>query len=24
MRGAADALCWDVGRAIRLITGPIL
>jgi hypothetical protein len=24
MRGAADALCWDVGRAIRLITGPTL
>ena len=24
MRGAADALCWDVGRAIRLITGPDL
>lgn len=22
LRGAADALCWDVGRAIRLITGP--
>ena len=21
MRGAADALCWDVGRAIRLLTG---
>lgn len=21
MRGAADALCWDVGRAIRLVTG---
>ncbi len=24
MRGAADALCWDVGRAISLLTGPIL
>jgi hypothetical protein len=24
MRGAADALCWDVGRAISLITGPAL
>jgi hypothetical protein len=24
MRGAADALCRDVGRAIRLITGPFL
>ena len=24
MRGAADALCWDVGRAIRVITGPSL
>ncbi len=21
MRGAADALCWDVARAIRIITG---
>lgn len=21
VRGAADTLCWDVGRAIRLITG---
>ena len=24
MRAAADALCWDAGRAIRLITGPNL
>ncbi len=24
MRGAADALCWDVGRAISLITGTAL
>jgi hypothetical protein len=24
MRGAADALCWDVGRAISLITGTVL
>ena len=24
MRGAADALCWDVGRAIGLISGTIL
>jgi hypothetical protein len=24
MRGAADALCWDVARAVRLIKGPIL
>lgn len=24
MRGAADALCWDVGRAIRLFTGTSL
>jgi hypothetical protein len=22
MRGAADALCWDVGRAISLMTSP--
>jgi hypothetical protein len=24
LRGAADALCWDVGRAISLLTGPAL
>jgi len=24
LRAAADALCWDVGRAIRLLTGPAL
>jgi hypothetical protein len=24
MRAAADALCWDVGRAISVITGPAL
>ena len=24
MRGAADALCWDVSRAIRLLTGSAL
>jgi len=24
MRGAADALCWDVGRALSLISGPSL
>lgn len=24
MRGAADALCWDVRRAIGLMTGPTL
>ncbi len=22
LRAAADALCWDVGRAIRVLTGP--
>lgn len=24
LRAAADALCWDVGRAISLLTGPAL
>ena len=24
MRGAADALCWDLGRAISLLTGSAL
>ena len=24
LRAAADALCWDVGRAIELMTGPAL
>ena len=24
MRGAADALCWDVGRAVSLLTGSAL
>jgi predicted transposase YbfD/YdcC len=24
MRGAADALCWDIGRAISLVTDSIL
>jgi hypothetical protein len=24
LRAAADALCWDIGRAISLLTGPTL